>query len=363
MNSFKIKDLEVKLPIIQGGMGIGVSLSGLASTVANEGGIGVIAAVGIGMKEPDYKKHVEAANKIALKKEIIKARSKTNGAIGVNILLALTDYDSLVNVAIEEGVDIVFVGAGLPLQMPANLEKYNTKFAPKISSPRAAKIIFNHWAEKYNRVPDAVVVEGSMCGGHVGFKKVDLINRSARPLIDIAAEVVREIDHFQQKFGIAIPVIAGGGIYTGSDMYKIMQVGVTAVKMGTRFVTTHESDVSIDFKQNYINCKEEDIVIIDSPLGLPGRVIRNAFVDEILAGKQRPVNCQWRCIKSCDFRNVPFCIAEALLNSTKGDFENGFSFAGSNAYRAKEIISVHETFEQIKQEYYQEKLFSESKAI
>lgn len=358
MNAFKLGNLEIKLPIVQGGMGVGVSLSGLASAVANEGGIGVIGSVGIGLQEPDYKKNVEAVNKIALKKEIARTRAKTDGVIGVNIMMALTDFDNLLKVSIEEGADVVFIGAGLFLNMPSKLEKYNTKIVPKVSSARAAKIIFQHWDEKYNRVPDGIAVEGYMCGGHIGFKKEDLVNNTAPPLIEITSKVVETVDFYQQKYGIEIPVIAGGGIYTGNEMFRIMQTGVKAVKMGTRFVTTNECDVSEEFKQNYISCSAEDIVLIDSPLGLPGRVITNDFVKEILQGKQKPVNCQWKCIKTCDYKTVPFCIAEALLNAAKGDFTNGFSFAGSNAYRATKIISVKETIEQIKKEYLQEELLS-----
>lgn len=360
MNELRIGDLTAKIPVIQGGMGVCVSMAGLAAAVANEGGIGVISAVGIGMSEPGYRKHFRESNKIALRKQIQKAQLNSNGIIGVNIMMAVSDFDDLLTVALEEKIDIVFIGAGLPLKIPAFLESINqadtaTKFVPKISSSRAAKLIFRHWLEKYNKIPDAVVVEGPLAGGHLGFGKEDL-NSSKQSLYSIVKETVDEIDVFQQLTGKEIPVIAAGGIYTGMDMYNIMQTGAKAVKMGTRFVTTTECDVSEKFKQNYLDCKKEDIVLIDSPVGLPGRVIINDFVREIQQGAQKPVKCPWKCLKTCDYKKVQFCISEALFNAAQGNFEHGFSFAGTNAWMAKEIISVKETMQQLKEEYYQEEI-------
>ncbi len=360
METLKIGDLNVKLPIVQGGMGVCVSLSGLASAVANEGGIGVISAVGIGMTEPGYRKNFREANKIALRKEIRKARAKSKGTIGVNIMLAVSDFEDLLKVALEEKIDVVFIGAGLPLKKPSNietsfLEETATKFIPKVSSARAAKLIFQHWSDKYNRVPDAVVVEGPHSGGHQGFKKKDVINPKI-PLSSIIKDTVREINRFEQKTGIEIPVIAGGGIYSGKDMFEIMGAGAKGVKMGTRFVTTRECDVSEKFKQNYLTCTKNDITILDSPVGLPARVIANDFVRQIQQGNKKPVNCPWKCLKTCDYRNVQFCIAEALFNAAQGDFLHGFSFAGTKAYLADKIISVKEAVNQIKNEYFQQQL-------
>ncbi len=350
MNSLNIGGLKVKLPIIQGGMGIGVSLSGLASAVANQGGIGVISAVGIGMTEPGYQKNFKESNRIALRKQIQRARSLSNGVIGVNIMMAVTDFDDLLRIAIEEQIDVAFVGAGLFLQNPADYGATHTKFVPKVSSSRAARLIFKYWSDKFNRVPDAVVVEGPLCGGHIGFSKKD-IESNSKNLFTIVEETVNEVKPYEQKYGIEIPVIAGGGIYTGNQMYNIMQSGAKAVKMGTRFVTTHECDVADAFKQSYVNCTKDDITLIDSPVGLPGRVIENDFVRDIKNGKTKPVNCPWQCLKTCNYKEVPFCISKALFNAAQGDLENGFSFAGSNAYLATEIISVEETFKRIIEEY------------
>jgi len=367
MEKLKIGNLKIKTPIIQGGMGVCVSLSGLASAVANEGGIGVISAVGIGMSEPDFRKNFREANKRALKNEIRKARLKTNGILGVNIMMAVSDFDDLLEVALLEHIDVVFIGAGLPLKKPFNisnslLESTNTKFIPKVSSARAAKLIFQYWSQKYNRVPDAIVIEGPLAGGHIGFKKNELFE-SEKSLESILSATLPVIKHFEQKYAIEIPVIAGGGIYSGRDIWEIMSLGAKGVKIGTRFVTTNECDASIEFKQNYISCSSNDITIIDSPVGLPGRVITNNFVQEIQAGKQRPINCAWKCLKTCDFRKVQFCIAEALFNAANGDFTNGFSFAGTNAFLAEEVISVKETMNQLKNEYFIEQLCSEGMKV
>ncbi len=359
MNTLNIGGLKVSLPVIQGGMGVCVSLSGLASAVANQGGIGIISAVNIGMLESDYRKHFRKSNKIALQKEIRKARLKTNGVIGVNIMMAVTDFDDLLKTAIEEEVDVVIIGAGLPLKVPSIIglrvfAQTRTKFIPKVSSARAAKLIFKHWSEKYHRVPDAIVVEGSLAGGHLGFKRKELENPT-KTLSDIVKETVNEIAVFEQHYGIEIPVIAGGGIYTGKDMFEIMAAGAKGVKMGTRFVTTRECDVSDAFKQNYLKANKEDILLIDSPVGLPGRVIVNDFVKSIQHGEQKPVKCAWKCLKTCDYKKVPYCIADALFNAARGDFDNGFSFAGSKAYLAQRITTVKETIEEIKTEYFLEK--------
>ncbi|MFC2130260.1 NAD(P)H-dependent flavin oxidoreductase [Bacteroidota bacterium] len=355
MNELIIGDLKVKVPIIQGGMGVAISLSGLASAVANQGGIGVISAIGLGMKEPNYMKNFHKANKKVLRKEIRKAKSLTNGVLGVNIMLAVTDWEEMFKISIEEEIDIVFLGAGLPLKMPETihpdtLKLTRTKIAPKVSSPRAVNIILKYWAEKYNHLPDAFVIEGPLAGGHLGFRKTELTNNNIS-LSSLIRETVEIIKPYEEKFNKEIPVIAAGGIYTGKDIFEIMQHGAKAVKMGTRFVTTHECDASIEFKESYINSSKEDITIIDSPVGLPGRAIRNNFIDEINSGMKKPFKCYWRCIKPCDYKNAPYCIAQALFNAANGKMDEGFSFAGTNAYKATKLESVKEIMDELIQEY------------
>ncbi len=355
MKPLKIGDIEAKIPIVQGGMGVCISLSGLASAVANEGGVGIISAVGIGLTEPDYIKNYREANKRALKKEIRKAKSKTDGILGVNLMLAITDFDDLFKVAIEEEIDIIIIGAGLLLNRPKNVsaelfESTKTKFIPKVSSARATRIIINSWLNKFGRIPDGFVLEGPLAGGHLGFANKEL-NHPDNKLEKLLNDTLNVLNDFEQKTGEKIPLIAGGGIYTGKDIYKTLEMGASAVKMGTRFVTTHECDASIEFKNNYINCKEEDITIIDSPVGLPGRVILNDFVKSINNGYTKPVKCPWKCLKTCNYKEVKYCIAQALFNAAQGKLDEGFSFAGSNAWQAKRIQYVKDVFKELIQEY------------
>lgn len=351
LKALKIGDLTAKIPIIQGGMGVGISLSGLASAVANEGGIGVIATACIGMLERDFFTNFLEANLRALRNEIRKARELTKGILGVNIMVALSNFADLATTAIDEGIDIIFSGAGLPLSLPEFLKgNTKTKLVPIVSSGRAASIITKRWLTKYNYLPDAIVVEGPKAGGHLGFKP-DQINDPEYTIEKLLPEVIREMKPFEDKSGKSIPIIAAGGIYTGEDMYRFLQLGAAGVQMATRFVTTHECDASIEFKQAYIDSKEEDMVIIKSPVGMPGRAIKNSFLDDVDAGKRRPFKCPYHCIVTCDYKKSPYCIALALINAQKGNIKHGFVFAGQNAHRTKEIISVKELMLTLIKEY------------
>jgi nitronate monooxygenase len=347
----KIGNLTAKLPIIQGGMGVGVSLSGLAAAVANEGGIGVIAASGIGLLDPDYSTNWLAANVRVLKKEIKKARELTKGVIGINIMVAASIFAELARTAIEEEIDVIFAGAGLPLNLPQLLQGgTKTKLVPIVSSGRAAGIIAKKWSEKYNYLPDAIVVEGPLAGGHLGFK-LEQINDPDYSLEKLIAEAIAAVKPFEEKYKRPVPVIAAGGIYTGEDINKYLRLGAAGVQMATCFVTTHECNASIKFKQMYIDAKKEDIMIIKSPVGMPGRAIRNKFIDDVNKGEKKPFNCPHHCIITCDYRNSPYCIAFALLNASQGNLEHGFAFAGVNAYRARKIISVKELITSLREEY------------
>jgi len=351
MVELKIGSLIAKLPIIQGGMGVGVSLSGLASAVANQGGIGVIAAAGIGMLEHDGSSNYLEANIRALRNEIRKARKLTEGIIGVNIMVALSNFAELVKTSIEEGVDAIFSGAGLPLNLPEFLSKNSkTKLIPIVSSAKAAALLIKKWVSKYNYVPDAFVVEGPKAGGHLGFKP-EQIDDPEYALEKIVVDVVNIVKPFEEELGKPIPVIAGGGIYTGEDMYKIMKLGASGVQMATRFVTTNECDADIDFKKAYIHASQEDIGIIKSPVGLPGRVIVNDFIRSVNEGQKAPFHCPYHCITTCEYKTSPYCIALALINAKKGILKNGFAFAGTNAFRASEIQPVEEVCDSIKSEY------------
>lgn len=351
MRELNIGDLRIKLPIIQGGMGIGISMSGLAGAVANEGGVGVIAAACIGMFEPDYRKDFIEANIRALKKEIQKAREITSGVLGVNIMVALTNFPELVRTAISEGIDIIFSGAGLPMNLPGFLNKGSkTKLVPIVSSGRAARILCAKWKEQYDYLPDAIVLEGPKAGGHLGFKRNQL-DDPEYTLEKLLPDVIKEVGVFEEKYKVKIPVIAAGGIYTGADIKEIMDMGASGVQLGTRFVTTEECDASTAFKQTYIDSYEKDMEIINSPVGMPGRAIGNEFIDKINKGEKRPVKCPYKCLKTCNIESTPYCIVAALMNAMKGNFYNGFAFAGSNAYIATKIISVKETIDNLIREF------------
>ncbi|MEZ5195747.1 MAG: nitronate monooxygenase [Bacteroidales bacterium] len=367
MQALNIGNLSVKVPIVQGGMGVAVSLSGLASAVANEGGIGVISAAAIGMTDPGYMKRFHEANKRALRREIRQARSMTDCVLCFNIMMALTDHEELIRVAIEEKIDVIFIGAGLPLKIPAIIAKaglngHNTKLVPKVSSAKAASLIFRYWASKYNFIPDAVVVEGPMAGGHLGFAK-DKLEEDRIPLHVLVEETVQAILPFEKTYGHSVPLIAGGGLHSGKDIYDIMQAGAKAVKIGTRFVTTHECDASIEYKQSYLAASKEDIAIIESPVGLPGRVVKNKFVQQIIDGETKPFKCPWKCLSGCNYKEAPYCIAKALYNSATGNMDEGFAFAGANAYMATEINHVSDVIDELVTGYNHEAFLRKMSAL
>jgi NAD(P)H-dependent flavin oxidoreductase YrpB (nitropropane dioxygenase family) len=352
MPKLRIGDSVANLPIVQGGMGVGISLAGLASAVANEGGIGVIAANSIGMLDPEYYASHKDANVIALRKEIRKAKQMSSGIIGVNIMVAVHDFHALLTVAIEEKADMVFLGAGLPLKgIPVeDLRSAGVKVVPIVSSARAARLIFSSWLKRYEDIPDAVVVEGPKAGGHLGFK-ADQIDDPDFALERLLPDVVSAVAGYKGKFHRTIPVIAAGGVFTGADIYSLFKLGASGVQMGTRFVATHECDANIRFKESYVACGEDDIEIIKSPVGMPGRAIKSRFLKDVSSGKKMKLKCAWRCLKSCDIKTARYCISLALDNARKGILEKGFAFAGSNAFRIDNIISVRELLQELQGQY------------
>ncbi len=351
MEALNIGGLRVSIPIIQGGMGIGISMSGLAVAVANQGGVGVISAAGLGLIHRNPTLDFLENNIEGLKREIRLAREKTRGVIGVNIMVAMSNFADMVRTAISEKVDIIFSGAGLPFDLPAFLKPDSvTRLVPIVSSGRAARIICEKWKAVHNYLPDAIVVEGPKAGGHLGFKHGN-INAEEYTLEHLIPEVVKEVNIYEETYNKEIPVIAAGGVYTGSDIYNIMLRGAKGVQIGTRLVTTEECDASAAFKQTYIDAVQEDMEIIKSPVGMPGRAIRNAFIDRVKEGKTKPVKCPYHCIRTCDVATTPYCIVNALLNAYKGNMKQGFAFAGSNAFRATRITTVAQVFEEIKREW------------
>ena len=310
MKTLKIGNLCASVPIVQGGMGVGISLAGLASAVASEGGIGVISSAGLGViygsRPADYRE----ASIRGLKEELRKAREATRGIIGVNVMVAMSNFADMVRTAIAEKADIIFSGAGLPLSLPSFLpEGARTKLAPIVSSARAAALLCRKWFEEYRYVPDAIVVEGPKAGGHLGYKR-EQIDDSHYSLETLVPEIVAEVSKFGAEHDCHIPVIAGGGIYTG-----------------------------------------EDIEIIESPVGMPGRALRSSFLDRVREGLKRPKACPFDCIKTCDVTHSPYCIMLALYNAFKGKLQNGYAFCGANAWRAEKIQSVRELMSSLSAEY------------
>lgn len=345
--NLKIGNLVAKVPIVQGGMGVGISLSNLAGHVSLNGGIGVISGVEIGFSEPDYFKNKKEANIRALKMHIRKAKEIcNNGIIGINLMAVLNNFEEMVRESVREKIDIIFSGAGLPLSLPKFTKGTETKIAPIVSSGRTAGIICKSWDKHYQVLPDAIVVEGPKAGGHLGFSK-DELNDPNYQLDKILRDVLNAIKPYEDKYGKKIPVIAGGGVYDGKDIAELIKTGASGVQIGSRFVATHECDASEEFKQAYIQCKSEDIGIIQSPVGMIGRAITNDFLNEAKQGLRKPIKCITNCLKPCKPAKVQYCIANALINAQQGKLSSGFAFAGANAYRINKIVSVKELIDEL----------------
>ncbi len=343
----KIGDLVAKLPIVQGGMGVGVSLSNLAGNVALHGGIGVLSGAEMGFKEKDYYKNKSEANTRALKYHFNRAKEISNGGIvGINIMAVATDYEEIVRDAVREKIDIIFSGAGLPLNLPEFTKGSQTKLVPIVSSDRAAKLICKTWDKRFDVIPDAIVVEGPLAAGHLGFSKKELEDPDIN-LESILPKVLEAIKPFEEKHNKKIPLIVAGGIIDGQDISRFIKLGASGVQMGSRFAATIECDASDEFKNAYINANEDDIVFINSPVGLIGRAISNKFTEDAKEGLKKPIKCAVNCLKPCNPEEVQYCIANALINAQKGNLNSGFVFAGAKAHQIKEIISVKDLMEKL----------------
>ncbi|HCW04720.1 MAG TPA: nitronate monooxygenase [Clostridium sp.] len=346
-NPLKIGNLKASIPIIQGGMGIGVSLSGLASAVAANGGIGIISAAQPGFNEADFEKNSLAANLRALKRHIKEALLKAKGGIiGVNIMCAMNDYEDLVKTSIEAGAQLIISGAGLPTTLPKLCQGHDVKIAPIVSSNKAASIILKLWDRNFGVTADAVIVESPEAGGHLGFKVDDIEKHTKTSFDEELINIINTVKTYEEKFNKDIPVIAAGGVYTGDDISRVLKLGASGVQMATRFVATEECDAHINYKNAYINCSKDDIVIVKSPVGLPGRAIKNKFVERTFLGNIKVDKC-YRCISKCNPAVTPYCISRALINAVQGDVDNGLLFCGTNAYKADKIVSVKELMEEL----------------
>jgi NAD(P)H-dependent flavin oxidoreductase YrpB (nitropropane dioxygenase family) len=342
----QIGTITAEIPIIQGAMGVRVSLSSLASAVANERGIGTIASVGLGDVEAS-KHEYERMSREALIYEIRRAKSLTNGPIAVNVMGVLSNADDLVRTVVSEGIKIIVSGASLPLKLPGVVEDESVNLLPIVSSGRAAELVLRAWDKRYGRTADGIILEGPLAGGHLGFSLGQLQEMEKHSLQNLLPEVLEAIKGYEDKHGKKIPVIPAGGIFDGKDIARMLQAGASGVQMATRFVCTVECDVSQKFKQAYLNAKEEDIVIIKSPVGLPGRAIRNKFLKDLEAKEKHEIKCFYRCLSTCNIQEAKFCIAQALVNAYLGNIDQGLIFCGQNAHRIHKIVTVKELISEL----------------
>jgi nitronate monooxygenase len=342
----KIGNLSARIPVVQGGMGVRVSLASLASAVANEGGIGTISCIGLG----DIKGSAEVCERTSLEalvNEIRKARSMTDGHLAVNFMGVLSNVDALIKASVQEGIRIIVFGAGLPMGLPALVPEPDVNLVPIISSPRVADIILRTWDKRYQRIPDAFILEGPLAGGHLGFSAEQLEHPEDFSLEILLPEVLKTLKPYEEKYGKKIPVITAGGIYTGKDIARMLSLGASGVQMGTRFVCTEECGVAQEFKQAYLDACKDDIVIIKSPVGMPGRAIRNQFIRDLEEKGGLKIDCPYRCLTACHVSTAKYCIALALLNSYFGDVDHGLIFCGQNAYRVNTITTVKELINEL----------------
>lgn len=341
-----IGDLQIPVPIIQGGMGVGVSLSNLSSAVTNAGGLGVISSVQIGYKDKEFKKDPLSANLKALRNEILLAKEKChNGILGLNVMVATTNYSKTIKTAIEAGIDVIISGAGLPTKLPELVKGTKVKIAPIVSSLKATKVILKLWDKHYNTTADMVVIEGPKAGGHLGFAENTLKDEDLN-FENTITSIIDEVKNYSEKYDKKIPVIVAGGVFSGADIAKYIKLGANGVQMATRFVATEECDASTAFKEAYVNCKKEDITIVKSPVGMPGRAINNTFVKHTKE-HSLPIEHCYNCLTPCNPSNTPYCISAALINAVKGDLDNGLIFCGDNVDKITKITTVNEVFNEL----------------
>ena len=343
MKNLQIGEKLTKLPLIQGGMGVGISLGRLAGTVAKEGGIGIISTAQIGYREKDFDKNTEEANQRAILSEMKKARAiSPDGIIGYNIMVALKEYASHVKAAIRAGADLIISGAGLPTELPALVNGSSTKIAPIVSTDKSAKVILKYWERKYKRTADLVVVEGPQAGGHLGFHKEELDIYTPEAYDEEIRKIVQTVKGYAEKFQTQIPVVAAGGIATAEDVKHMLRLGVDGVQVATRFITTRECDADVRLKEAMVQAQKKDIAIVKSPVGMPGRAILNPFMQHVMNGEKIPHSPCHRCLAKCNPGEIPYCITDKLIAAVKGDVENGLLFCGAKAYLADKIETVHD---------------------
>ena len=351
MKKVNIGEMTLDVPIIQGGMGVGISLGNLAGHVALNGGMGVISTAHPGYRAADFEKNPLEVNRRELANEIKKAKkiAKGHGMVAINAMVAITDYAAMVKVAVESGVDAIISGAGLPMNLPSFVQGTNVKIAPIVSSGKAAKLICRTWDRKFKTAPDFVVIEGSEAGGHLGFHKEDVLNHTTASLSEIFKEVKEMVAPFALKYEKEIPIFVAGGVYDSVDIQKFLDLGADGVQMATRFICTEECDADIKYKQAFIDAKEADIEIVKSPVGMPGRAIMTKLTERLKNDERIPVKKCYNCLIPCDLKTTPYCISTALINAAKGNLDEGLVFSGSNGYRNDKIVTVKELMDELKE--------------
>ena len=321
-------------------MGIGISLSSLAGAVAKAGGIGVISAAQPGYQEEDFFRNSYGANERALAKHLARAREiAPDGVIGVNVMCRGHHYAEYVKCAVKNGADIIFSGAGLPKTLPSLVEGTKTKIAPIISSAKAASVLLHLWERHHHRTADAVVIEGPKAGGHLGYTREEVAMWGNGGYEEQIGDILKVVHSYEEKFKKKIPVIFGGGVFDKADISHYLSLGLAGVQMATRFVATKECDAADAFKQMYVNARKEDITLVNSPVHMTGRAIRNAFVKRAEKGRIPPDHC-FNCLKTCNPATTPYCITMALIRAVKGDVDNALIFCGANAWKVNEITTV-----------------------
>lgn len=349
----KLGNRELALPLIQGGMGVGVSMGGLAGAVAAEGAMGTLSTADAGWNEPDFAAHPQQANLRALRREVQRAKRLAAGAglVAVNAMVATRQYADSVRTALEAGADAIVSGAGLPLELPALAEGFEALLAPIVSGPRAAQLICRTWAKRYGRVPDFVVLEGCQAGGHLGFEEADLLSGRCTPLSRLIPEVLAALRPFEEKFGRTIPLFCAGGVATGAEMARCTRLGAAGAQLATRFIATEECDAGQGYKDVLLAARPEDLRIIHSPVGMPGRAVNSPLVQRLAAGmRQPPAHCSG-CIKSCRPAETPFCITHALIEAVKGNWEEGLFFSGSRVDLVDRMRTVPDLIDELMKEW------------
>lgn len=338
----KIRNKQLEIPLLQGGMGVGVSMGNLAGAVAACGGLGCISTAQSGYQKGEFRANPFAANLEAIKEEIEKAKkiAAGKGMVAINAMVATRQYADAVKCAVKAGVDAIVSGAGLPLNLPEYVGDSDVALAPIVSSVRAARVVLEYWKKHYNRSADFVVIEGSKAGGHLGFDEQELLEDRCSSLEEILPGVLEVTNKYEEYFENEIPVFVAGGIFDKEDVDHFLELGADGVQMATRFIATYECDATDEYKNVIVNAKEEDVKIIHSPVGMPGRALNTPLIKRLEELGRLPIEKCAACIKSCKKKDGIYCITDALINAVKGDFDNGLFFCGSNVGRIKEIVHV-----------------------